>query len=165
MKKLMLLQSQPSDWGCVPTAFAIALGIPVSMIIKQLGHDGSAKVWPKDEVDDKYNVKAYHPQELFDFCLRFGVAVTPIDVLPYCQHMFASVNTIPLWDKEYCALRTRKYLDNNYGVLYGRVGNAGHAVAWNGEFIFDPANGGKISKIEDSSFGIETFYVMHHVHV
>ena len=63
----MLKQKQPNGWSCLPTSFAIALGVPVSDIFDYLEHDGSEEVFPGRE--EPYNRRSFHPQELIDYSM------------------------------------------------------------------------------------------------
>jgi hypothetical protein len=43
----MILQKSPNKWSCLPTAVAMAIGVPVESLIRDIGHDGSQIIFPE----------------------------------------------------------------------------------------------------------------------
>jgi hypothetical protein len=182
----MEIQVQPNRWSCLPTAFAMVLDIPVSQIFDYLGHNGEAIVWPQLEeprcrrsfhiqemidfcFSKKYSVTGidaipmatYMTKEAFnDLGLLINQAMKTdcpdirrmkIIYDELAGRMLCNVTEEALW------LRMEKYLINNHGVLTGRtLEGKPHAVAWNGEMIYDPC--GKMRGIE--IFQISQFWII-----
>lgn len=145
----MKIQIQPNRWSCLPTAFAIATGIPIEKIIEYVGHDGSDIIFP--EYKEPYCRRSFHPQELIDVCLQKNFMVVPIEKQPTvivmdCVHP-VSMNRG----------RMDYYLINYTGVLTGtsRTGIP-HAVAWASDRVLDP-NGTEYNLV---NFTVETFFLI-----
>ncbi len=133
--KAMTLQLQPNRFTCLATAFAMALDVNVEDLIKGLGHDGSEILFP--ELGER-GQRGHHIQELFDYCLANSIRIVTIDAMPLSRYkdtepkMFLSQDAMNL--------RMANYLENYFGVLAGTTEHGcNHAVAWNGEKIFNPA--------------------------
>ena len=135
----------------MPTAFAMAMDMPVSEVIKFIGHDGSEILFPSHH--DPYCRRSFHIQEMYDMCISNGIAVTPIELKPVG---YVDIHTI-----EYIDLggwpRFHKYLDTQIGVLTGvTVFDKPHAVAWDKQNVYDP-NGSMYQLC--SNFMPDMFYV------
>lgn len=137
----MELQRQPNGWSCLPTAFAMALDIPVEKLLRELGHDGSLVVFP--EFRDPYCRRGFHPQELVELCYRRHKHVIEFQACPtLVPPTIAGVRCRPemaIYTQEETQSRM-DFLLKRKGVLTGdtRLGKPNHAVAWNGEIIYDP---------------------------
>ena len=155
----MKLQKQPTAWSCLPTAFAMALDKPVEEIIKAIGHDGSEVYWP--ELESHWANRAFHVQELVDYCFWNEIAVVCIDAMPCFNHFDSRAvakEVKYLSGLEY-ADRLERYLKSYFGVLVGTTNfNSGHAVAWDGENVFNPR--GAIESLENANFNIMSFYIL-----
>lgn len=128
----MNLQKQSNKWSCLPTAFAMALNLPVEDVILIIGHDGSDKLFPSQE--EPYCRRSFHIQELIDVSLKHGYSVTEILLHSYLEVMDEIIDV-----QEFGKERMVDYLKNYTGVLIGRQDNGTpHAVAWDGVDILDP---------------------------
>lgn len=128
----MQRQIQPNKWSCLPTAFAIALNLPVEEIIASIGHDGSEIIFP--DLKEPYCRRSFHIQELIDMCMLKQVAVIPIEktlVSEAKDHQFTLTVKCN---------RFTNYLTNYSGVLtgIGKITKQPHAVAWDTRHVFDP---------------------------
>lgn len=148
----MNLQLSPNNWSCLATSFAMILGLPVSKVIEMVGHDGSEIVFP-DQPEPSCR-RSFHIQELIDVCMSMLVTVTEIQRVP-CMG--------PRNDEEFLVLedddRFFRYVRAHSGVLCGLTREGGyHAVAWDGEKIYDPK--GFICDL--SEFNPSVFYAVRY---
>ncbi len=83
-----MLQNKPFPWGCVVTAFAMAIDIPVKQLIEEIGHDGSEKIFT--HLPDPMCRRGFHSQELIRAAWLYGFACTPIEMYPMlrCEPSF-----------------------------------------------------------------------------
>jgi len=127
----MELLPKPENWQCVPTSFAMVLGIPVAQVIAEIGHDGG-ELLPGGR-------RGHHVQEMIDLCLRHGFAVTPIEACPVSQTMTGQTYAIlaPARGED----RFLTALATTQGVIEGVGSYCGHMVAYDHGRIFDPDNG------------------------
>lgn len=140
--KPMTLQLQPNKWSCLVTAFAMALDINVNDLIKSLGHDGSEIKFP--ELGERGR-RGHHTQEIVDLCIKNGIKVVLIEAAPLGRHV--GVEDQFYLTNDEMNFRMAYYLEHYYGVLCGMCSDTvAHAVAWNGESIYNP------SGIVESSF-------------
>lgn len=152
------IQTQPNRWSCLPTAFGILTGVNVKFIIKWLGHDGSEIVRP--ELEDPFNRRSFHIQEMADWALDRGLALTgfepnPVSVAkekPYFVQF-------PIGNQNRMMLLLKRF----NGVLTGQSIATGspHAVAWNSAKgkIYNP--NGEIQDLD--AFAISTFWTLHRI--
>lgn len=114
---------QPNGWSCLPTSLAMLLGREPREIIEAIGHDGSEICFPDKEPPE--NRRAFHAQEIVDVAL--ANFETPIFIMK-------QPDELPVHPD-----RFSNYLASAPGILLG-VGQVGspHAVAWDGERIWDP---------------------------
>jgi hypothetical protein len=134
----MLLQIQPNNWSCFPTAFAMALDTPVETLIKQLGHDGSKEQWQGYQL-------AWHIQEIAKVCYdHYGICVTQFE---------AEVMSAPSYEHK---PHTQTFdLSEYYGAKAGVAGvktksGAGHALAFAYNTFYNPSTG-KTCSLKDYS--------------
>jgi hypothetical protein len=156
--RLLHLQKQPSENTCAITAFAMAMGMNVKELMTYFP-DGDQVFWPELE---RHNCRGHHVQELVDFAVENEFAVTEIHANPVFSHHDPVVGgvTKPIFTEEKLVERITKYMSNNWGVITGVKGfNAGHAVAWDGESVYDPC--GEISK--DATLNIQSFYIFKYL--
>ena len=76
----MRLLRKPERWMCLPASFAMVLGLPLSVIFDEIGHDGSQIVKP--ELPEPMCRRGFHPQELIHLCLNHGHAATRVELYP-----------------------------------------------------------------------------------
>jgi len=147
----MKLQKQPNNWSCLPTAFAMALDIDVEQLIKLIGHDGS-EIWFPNQKEEHHKKRAFNPSEIMMTVLKMGRYVTPV---------VAQYEISPVENGEARQIITPQseiiqIMNNHCGVLTGYIRGRRHAVAWDGNMIFDP-NG---SKYERTLFDMEIFWTV-----
>jgi len=94
---------------CLPYAFAMVLDIE------------------PEEILEEVNRPLFHIQDMIDFCLRRGYAVTEIQAVPVMSNVIMTMH-LKHWDRIWQIINGRKC------VLYDDT----HAVAWNGKLVFDP---------------------------
>lgn len=131
----MRLQRKPLRGTCLPTAFAIALDMPVITVLAEVGHDGSAIVTPS--LPEPLCRRGFHIQELIDVCLRHNSAVTPVELCPILsprsdvepREVFADKAG---WRRFACAI------NGSRGVIEGASRRCFHAVAYDHGRIYDP---------------------------
>lgn len=144
-----------NSWSCLPCSFAMVINMPVKDFISLLGHDGGAKPYP----EAPEQVAGFHEQECIEVLQALNYACTPIEMVPQMmpwldgpmrQIWFPRVSVVPeppscldlraVGNKE----RFIRHLSNTCGVLTGkriidpRARPIGHAVAWDGQSIYDP---------------------------
>jgi hypothetical protein len=153
--KTKILQRSPNNWSCLPTSFAMVLGVPVKDVIEMCGHDGSQYWWvPTPEhpnsIPEPYGRRGFHIQEMIWVAYQLGYSVTPFEGRPQSK----------CWFRESCIelsldeTRMKIVLVNN-GVLTGMtLEGQRHAIAYIRHRAYDPS--GRIKKLAD--FGVETFW-------
>lgn len=122
------MQRQPNRWSCVPTAFAMCIKIDVDQVIAQIGHDGSAILYP--DRPEPFMRRAFYPEELYPICYKNGYIVTEFYYDVYYNdglHIGNYENFI------------NSILPKHIGVLGGKTKEGKHhCVAWDGKYILDP---------------------------
>jgi hypothetical protein len=71
----MIVQDYPNGWSCFPTALAILLNIPVSEIIKDIGHDGSEIIFPEPN-----NRRGFCYRDLVIYCLKNDLSIMEVEL-------------------------------------------------------------------------------------
>ena len=134
-------QRSPNRWSCLPTAFAIALGVSVREVIERIGHDGSEVAFPG--LPEPERRRGFHIQECIDVAIALGVSVTPIEAFP--RHSpTVGMDPIVIRFPEGNEARFRRTIETTRGVLTGRGLRSRHAVAYDHRLIIDP-NGQTLS--------------------
>lgn len=136
-------KTQPNGWSCLPTSFAMVLGVPISRVISIIGHDGSEIVYP--DLDDPRCRKGFHFQECIEAAYVLGsnfgfFEATPLLVLDDTHYQ--ELNCVPTLEM---------LLQRHVGVLGVTTKKGyGHAVAWDGQDVYDPTLGARfpISRYE-----------------
>jgi hypothetical protein len=133
----MLLQVKPERWLCMATSFAMALGVPVSKLLTEIGHDGSQIVFP--DLPEPACRAGHHVQECIQASLNRGIAFTPIEFNPITR-TFGNPPTYHsiLPDEQARWRRFANLMTRREGVIEGWVTNWGHAMAFENGVIFDP---------------------------
>jgi hypothetical protein len=154
-----------NSWSCLPASFAMACGIPFRDFIDLLGHNGDARPYK-----DKSKRRGFHFQECIEVVWNLGFACTPIERFPALIHSYGDTEATPIYfgqsDADNLARFMRYLTTAKQGVLEGirkRIdgSNAGHAVAWDGELIYDPS--GKTYLFEDglkNNLYIHTLWIL-----
>lgn len=146
----MDLQYSPNRWSCIPTAFAMAAGIPVSDFILKIGHDGSKVMHP--DLLEPNGRKAFHIQECLAVCLDFGIKFTPFELVTR-----QGVSMERSWTTNWVD-RVHRLMADHKGVLLGRGKRTMHAVAWDGERVYDSSIG--IYFLPSVHFAPHTFWLI-----
>ncbi len=129
----MDLQSSPNKWSCLPTAFAMAVGMPVADFLIKIGHDGS--VIRNPDMPDPLCRTGFHIQECLYAALDLEIKFTPFEVVTR-QGISEERSWLKRWVPE-----VDKLMADHKGVLLGRGRKHLHAVAWDGERVYDPSIG------------------------
>jgi len=129
------------DKSCLLDAFACVLGVPATVIADFIGHPGS---------------NGFHTQELIEYCLQKGYAVTPIERFPTAKTMDGS-----FWEVLFPGGNNKRFgrhMLGTIGVLTGfnREGNP-HAIAWCHEIGYDSAVGAFYHILKDGEPDDENF--------
>lgn len=150
----MKLVTSPTVWGCSAAALAMVLDKDYDSIIKEIGHDGSKIVNPELQSPGCY--KGFHMQELIEVAIDQGYAVTPIEVLPVQTAMGDDEHVVEFPQYRDHARRLQYHLNRVSGIIIGKLEKYWHAVAWNGERVFDPR--GQAYPFDDCKINIATFW-------
>jgi hypothetical protein len=148
----MRLQRNPNRWSCLPTAFAIALDVPVAEVIKRIGHDGSEVAFRGQREPNCR--RGFHIQECIEVALSLGIAVTPVEAFPRHAPAF-DVNPVVISFPQGNEARFRRTIEESRGVITGRGLYTQHAVAYGYRVIYDP--GGFGLYLQDSKDDPGTF--------
>lgn len=150
----MLEQKSPNRWSCLATAFAIGLNVPLNELIEMIGHDGSEII---NDLEEPYNRRAFHPQEISLICLRHNIAVIPIEAKIQCMvpkdnsiFTLESVNPIP------------RLLKLHDGVIVGNWnGDRSHAAYVHNRIVYDPT--GEKYPLDLSAIDIRLFLILKRI--
>jgi len=131
----------------------------VDQMIAEVGHDGSEILWP--DLPEPMCRRGHMIHELIDLCWNHGYALATIialpGMLPYNE--IDSSKAITVMDDEKAYARIRRYMDGRAGMVVGQYApNRPHAVAWDGERIYDPRDSRVYSLGSDDDITIEVFY-------
>lgn len=133
-------QKTPNAWSCLPTAFAMAMDVPLQSVLDFVGHDGSEIV--RAGLPDPVCRKGFHPQEVIRYCLDQGFAVTRLELASQATpgNAYAATMFDFGWEDFF------SYLKTEGGVLDTRTSiGLGHAMAFEGHIdhvkVYDPATG------------------------
>ena len=147
----MLIQRQPNRWSCLPTAFAIAVEMPVAKIIEMLGHDGSRHVFP----GAKRPEQSFHIMELSLLALRLGYSMTPIFETQVTKNRETGETFTHLLNLDSLI---RGDLRDYRGIITGIFPGGPHAVAYESGIIYDP--NGATYPLDSVIIDIEQFWVI-----
>ena len=151
---MLKVQKKINSWGCLPTSFAIVLGIDVKELYEKIGHDGGEII---DGGKEPYCRRGVHTQEVIDVCLGMGYAVTQIDCLPALKRKNSET---PIYADDENEARVLKHLGNSAGVIVGSsISNIfkRHALVNNFGDIYDPDTGGKLDNLPHI-YAYENYY-------
>ena len=121
-----------SPWSCLAESAAMALEMEYDDLIAELGHDGSAIVFP--DLPEPGRRQAFHAQEIIDIALRRGIAVTAIEALP-CS----TPDGLKDYGVHFKVKRFENHLRNGRGIVTGMKRKWRHAVFWDRGIYYDPA--------------------------
>lgn len=129
----MLLQKSPNSWSCFPTAFAMALDLPVEELIAELGHDGSSEYW------EGYKL-SWHVQEIAKVCYDvYNTSVLQLEAVTLAAPTPGHKPYEQIYD-----------LSPYYGVYAGVAGvhladGRRHALAFSEKIFYNPSTGQECS--------------------
>jgi len=133
----MNLIQQPDRWSCNGCAWAMAMGISFEELKEAVGHDGSMIYRPK-AVDEVHRRLGFLDEQLIYVGLRRGFVAVPV----YASLMATHAKEIPGYyftEEEF-----KQWIHGKTGVLEVKSWTRDdilHAVAWDGEQVFDPLFG------------------------
>jgi len=120
----------------MPTAFAMALDMPVAELLAAIGHDGSEIVFPN--LPEPLCRRCFHIQELIHVALARRIAVTPVELFPVLQPSEAApFRTTVLYPDDNWR-RFAETIRASRGVIDGTGARHGHMVAYDHGRIYDP---------------------------
>lgn len=148
-----MLQNKPNPWGCAVTAFAMAIDIPVQQLMREIGHDGSEKIFT--HLPEPMCRRGFHSQELIRAAWLHGFACTPFEMYPMlrCEPFFGPRPERKLNEKgglpmEHSVLFGSSIVENQAlfiagvtvtrGVMEGQGCRCHHAVYYHHGQIWDP---------------------------
>ncbi len=135
--------------NCLAVASAMALGLEYKELIKRIGHDGREIIFP--ELPEPGKRRAHHLQEIIDVAIDMGIAVTPIEALPY-----STPDGIKVFGINFKIKRFRNHLIGCRGIITGMKKTWRHAVYWDGEFAFESPS--TYHSYENLYMDIDCFY-------
>lgn len=109
----MKRQTQPDQYTCLPTSFAMILDVDLEDIFKYLGR----KTGP------------FHIQEMVNYA--YFICQVPVIYIEATMEL-EGVQTVD--DR----INLRKYLEETNGIICGQFNGRSHAAAWWNNKIFDP---------------------------
>lgn len=132
-------QTSPNWYSCLPTAFAVALGIPVRDLLVELGHDGSQIVFSAEP--EPLCRRAFHVQEFLGPCLRRGYVPLLVEAAPAIESSDGEKFVVAFTNTH--IERLTAYMEAYAGVVIGDKPNGtGHALAWDRHLFYN--NDGRI---------------------
>jgi len=142
-------------WNCALAAAAMTMDVELDDLIELIGHDGSEIINP--DYKDPANRKGFHMQEIISAAIELGFAVTPIEARPV-QKVFEDDNQpYEVYTLGRAEKRFQNHLLQSKGILVGlNPSGLYHAVAWDGEEIYDPV--GRIYKPDSCKVDIKIFW-------
>lgn len=143
---MKLLTQSKDEPNCLVYAAAMVLDTYPEYIFSKIGHRGQANIWP--QVPYPHNLAGVHIQEIQDVALNVGYCFYPIEYYPESRY---SIKAMPHYPYTYDQIEERffKAIKNRKGIIVSDT----HAVAWDGNKVFDP-NG--------LIYGIKTFQERHY---
>jgi len=156
-------QTQPNHWSCAVTAAAIVMDMAVSDLISEIGHDGSAIVFP--ELPAPICRAGFDIQEIIDVALRHGWYMVPIEARPIVTN--DGVHTRSLFAEDKISPRMERYFSLYSGVVMGerKFGRKWwHTCAWDHvtQLWYDPS--GPILPYGSPPIDIRTFWIFRGVY-
>jgi len=119
-----------SGHDCLLYSAAMILDESPDTLEKEIGHDGKEVWWP--EVADPFCRRGIHIQEILDLCIKRGYVLYPVELMPASAARGCSPKAI--LQETAAILRFKRIINGQKGILI----TATHAVAWDGQIIFDP---------------------------
>ena len=143
----MKLIKQTID-ACLLYSAAMILSVDPKILIDEIGHDGQDIWWP--ELKGCQQKRGHHIQEIQDCFIRRGKCLYPVELMPTI-HTDSKFKPETIFKINNAMERFQIHIAYKTGILIGMNRyNKAHAVAWDGQRIFDP-NG--------MSYGLEDFRI------
>jgi hypothetical protein len=120
----------------MPTAFAMALDMPVAELLAAIGHDGSEIAFPS--LPEPLCRRCFHIQEPIQVALSRGLAVTPVELFPVLQPIEVGPLRETILYPNNNWRRFEETIRTSHGVIDGTGARYGHVVAYDHGRIFDP---------------------------
>ena len=149
----MEMRRQPNAWSCVLASAAMVLDTDVKTLIEMIGHDGSEVVLPT--LPEPAKRRGFHMQEIIDCAIKLSHTITPIEVLPYSTPDGKA--EFPVNFQISNEERLLHYMKRGSGIITGLARKFRHAVAWDGNKIFDPH--GLTYPLQDCKIEIDCFWM------
>jgi hypothetical protein len=138
----MLMQKMPGKGLCLPTSFAMALGVPVATLLDQVP-DPYTVVFPG--LPEPLCWRGLHVQELIRLAQNYGYGVTPREMYPQiaAPRRVGHENYIVTYNGNYESDSNQRFFADvirfSQGVITGvRGSQIGHAVAYSYGDVYDP---------------------------
>lgn len=140
----------PNGWSCLPTSFAIALGVSVEDVLSIIGHDGSEITHPL--LKEPQCRRGFHPQEMIKMCLCHGLSVTSVELYPQAASNSGKLRGV--FNKQFDTggwTWFKQNLFKSIGVIQCKtMSGSGHAMAYEGKITY--------TEIHDPASGVFNFY-------
>ena len=150
----MTLQSTKKP-QCLLYSFAMALNIDAADVIGRIGHTGLELVYMEQEGIKR--CRSMHIQELIDVSIEYGKAPVCIERNPIIGPSITEAIE-PFENNE---KRFYDSLRDQVAVLGSYSGPVAHAVAWDGENVFDPR--GYVYKLGDRDFEPTIAWILYEI--
>ena len=69
-----------NNWSCLPSAFAMCMGVNLQRLIELIGHDGSAIAWP--DYPEPLCRRGFHIQEILYAIHKLNFSAMPVQLNP-----------------------------------------------------------------------------------
>lgn len=141
----MRLIKATDSHSCGLASLAMLLDSDPSDLVLELGHNGGEVIWPNDDEPECF--RGFHTQEFVDICFRRNMALIEIIAQPFIFNRSGEPRQI--LELSEADSRIQSYMTGTPGIIIGVIeSGARHAVAWDGEKVYDPI--GYIYRFENS---------------
>lgn len=124
---------------CLACSAAMILDTTQENILAEIGHDGSEVWWPN--LVGPCRTRGIHIREIINCVLSRGQGIVPLDMYPSTAPN-STTEPHPLWHSQEAVGRFHNQIKGYRAILVGvNSRGAGHACAWDGSKVYDPARG------------------------
>lgn len=142
----MKLIKSTDNYSCGLVSMAMLLDETPEALALELGHNGGEMFWPNEKEPECF--RGFSNQEFIDLCFDRNLALIEIIAEPAIFNHRGQPKKI--WEAEKIEQRISNYMAGNAGMIIGVLeSGARHAVAWDGQRVFDPI--GFIYRFENST--------------
>ena len=154
----MIILEKKNPWGCLETAFAMVMEMPLDQIYTLIGHDGSEIV---NDLPEPSCRRGFHIQELITAAILSGFTVTEIEAFPVLWT--ADEKEIEVYPDEDAVDRFKFYLQYSEGVVFGRKIGArfNHVYVCSYGDFYDPDTGEQV--VLPETFQAVAFYKVDNI--